>query len=376
MTPIPLSIEGANPLGFLSALGTICLLTDEMMAGGDGVREVRLRWTAGRNPVLIAAGLADGAALVGRLAELARRSAPGEVEAQKEKTARALFEEARRQERKRKDDIKKRRLPRDQRAQALESEHAPLARHAASLRTQWLAARAKAAPDLTVSMGLELKLPSDEFADHCREALANTTMQSRRWVNICASFGVQRTAADRMVATPFALGSASGHQEFLGTASKLMVGCTEDHIRRALLEPWIPTDEGCSFRWDPADDRRYALLAEDPSDDKPKTLWGANRLAFEALRLFTCVVGRDGIATVGWRQNGDAEVWRWPLWTCELSLPVMFSLVASPDLCRDDAESRQRLRARGVFTVFQTRRITVGNAPNQKMNFTPAVPIW
>jgi hypothetical protein len=55
---------------------------------------------------------------------------------------------------------------------------------------------------------------------------------------------------------------------------------------------------------------------------------------------------------------------------------VISTILAGRDIWRDDPESRRRLRARGVFAVFQTRRIAVGRAPNQKLNFTPVVPVW
>lgn len=376
MTPIPLTIDGGNPLGFLTALGAVCLLADEQT--GPNAHAIRLHWTAARRPILTADLMDDGVALVKRVAELAQRPAPGAVEAQKEKTTRATFEEARRQERRKREEIKKRRLPRDQRKAVLEAEHAPLAQHAASLRTQWRAARARAVPDPSVSVGLDLNVTSVEFLEHCRDAVDAATPASRRWADLCVSFGVGvEDTAKRMEATPFALVGGSGHQHFLGTAGDLMVACREEHFDKALLVPWVPTDDGSSFRWDPDDDRRYALRAEDPTaGNKPKTLWGANRLAFEALRLFPCVRGRDGIATVGWRHDRESDVWRWPIWSCDLSLAVIASLVASRDVWDESGEARRRLRARGVFSVFQTRRITVGKAPTQKVNFTPAVPVW
>lgn len=376
MTPILLATDGANPLGFLATLGATCLLTDDTHPEREGALEVRLHWTAARNPVLTAEGLNDGTALVQRLAKLARRPAVDDAKANQEKQARADFENARQKERNKRTEIKKRRLPRDARNKAFEAEHVPLARQAASLRTQWLAVLANATPDRAVSMALDLSVTPDEFSEHCHDALGAATLRSRRWVDLCASFGVGG-AGKRMEATPFALISGSGRQWFLDTAGKLMVECSVEHIRRALFGPWLPEDETCSFRWDPDDDRRYALLADDPtaSNNKPKTLWGANRLAFEALRLFPCVRGRSGPATAGWRHDGDSEVWRWPLWSCDLSPAVIPSLIAS-EIWRDDPESRRRLRGRGVFTVFQTRRIVVGKAPTQKLNFAPAVPIW
>jgi hypothetical protein len=375
MKPIPLAIDGANPLGFLAALGAAQLLAERK--GEKGPPDVRLSWNEARQPVLVAPGVEDGEALIALLADLARRPAADTTALETEKKARTVFEGARREERKKRDEIKKRRLPRDQRKAALDTEHAPLAQAAAKLRAEWRAARAKAAPDLTVSMGLDLNVKSEEFADHCRDALDATTPASRRWIDFCACFGVE-SANERMDSTRFALISGSGHQHFLGTAGDLMVACTADHLRNALFGSWAATDDGSSFRWDPDDDRRYALLADDPtaSGNKPKTIWGANRLAFEALRLFPCMRGRAGASTVGWRRDGESDVWRWPLWACNLSPAVISSVLASRDMWRDEPESRRRLRARGVFAVFQTRRIAVGSAPNQKLNFTPSVPVW
>jgi hypothetical protein len=375
MKPIPLNVDGANPLGFLTAVGLVRLLSEKK--GERGAPDVRLSWTESRRPVVLAQGVADGAALVGLIADLASRPAPDVTAVGAEKEVRSTFEEARRQERKKREEIRKRRLPRDKRKEAMAAEHAPLATLAARLRSEWRTARAKAAPDVTVSMGLDLNVKSEEFVEHCRDALDAATPLSRRWVDFCACFGTEN-ASERMAATPFALISGSGHQHFLGTAGDLMVACTDDHFRRALLDMWTATDDGSSFRWDPDDDRRYALLADDPtaSGNKPKTIWGANRLAFEALRLFPCMRARTGPATVGWRHDGESDVWRWPLWACNLSPAVISSILASRDIWRDDPETRRRLRARGVFAVFQTRRITVGRAPNQKVNLTPSVPVW
>lgn len=375
MRPIPLNVDGANPLGFLAALGAVQLLAERETA--EQPPHIRLKWTEARKPVLVAQGIDDSDALVQLIADLARWPAPDTATVETEKAVRSRFEEARRKERKKRDEIRRRRLPRDQRKAALEVEHGPLAHEASTLRAEWRTARAKAAPDTTVSMGLDLNVKSEEFSDHCRDALAAATAARRRWVDFCGCFGTE-SANERMDATPFALVNGSGHQHFLGTAGDLMISCTADHFRRALLAAWAATDDGSSFRWDPDDDRRYALLADDPtaSGNKPKTIWGANRLAFEALRLFPCMRARTGAATVGWRRDRGSEVWRWPLWSCSLSPGVISSVLASGDIWRDEPESRRRLRARGVFAVFQTRRITVGKAPNQKLNFTPAVPVW
>ena len=79
---------------------------------------------------------------------------------------------------------------------------------------------------------------------------------------------------------------------------------------------------------------------------------------------------------LGWRTIDEEEVWRWPLWSCDLAPQVFSSILASGDLWRDEPDARARLRTRGVFAVYQGRRLTVGRAPNQKLNLTPAVPVW
>lgn len=375
MKPISLSVDGANPLGFLAAVGLVRLLSEKRSE--KDAPDVRLRWTESRRPVVFAPGVEDGRALVALVADLAKRAAPGEAEVEAEKRAQSAWRAAREKADEKAREIKRRRLPRNQRKAAFEVEHAPLVEEREKLRAEWRVCRAKAAPDLAVSMGLDLNVTPEEFSSHCCEALDASTPTSRRWVDFCASFGADN-ARDRIDATPFSLISGSGQQWFLDTAGKLMVACSVEHFQKALLDSWVAEDDLYSFRWDPDDDRRYALLADDPtaSGNKPKTIWGANRLAFEALCLFPCMRARTGPATVGWRHDGESYVWRWPLWACNLSPAVISSILASRDIWSDDPESRRRLRARGVFAVFQTRRITVGRTPNHKFNFTPSVPVW
>ncbi|MBZ0252154.1 MAG: hypothetical protein K8I02_02345, partial [Candidatus Methylomirabilis sp.] len=111
MKPIPLNVDGANPLGFLTAVGVVRLLSEKR--GERHVPDVRLGWAESRRPVLLAQGLQDGAALVGLIADLASRPAPDANAVAAEKKARTIFEEARRKERRKREEILKRRLPRN-----------------------------------------------------------------------------------------------------------------------------------------------------------------------------------------------------------------------------------------------------------------------
>ena len=68
------------------------------------------------------------------------------------------------------------------------------------------------------------------------------------------------------------------------------------------------------MRWDPAEDRRYALLDRDPTatGNKPRTVWIANLLAYHALAWFPSAPTARGLLTTGWDRSGEA--FTWPLW--------------------------------------------------------------
>ena len=148
-----------------------------------------------------------------------------------------------------------------------------------------------------------------------------------------------------MLASPWVLVNGSGHQDFLSSVEELMVACTPEHFRQALFGPWNPQDEKYSLRLDAVDDRRYALMDRDPtsSNNKPRTLWGANRLAFEALRFFPAMPVRGGMGVRAWKSsNGNWQEncrVRWPLWRQPVGVASIQSLLGLRDLWLEDAEA-------------------------------------
>ncbi|MCU0635844.1 MAG: hypothetical protein MUE41_13295 [Gemmatimonadaceae bacterium] len=131
---------------------------------------------------------------------------------------------------------------------------------------------------------------------------------------------VKRNDPETVEPTPFCLMFGQGHQHFLERLA--MVGTStpdESALARALFEPWRYEDEGVSFRWDPSEDRRYALQAGDPSKAKHKigTVAGANRLAVLGLASHAAVpiVRRLGVVGSWSRGVGRTRTvgYRWPL---------------------------------------------------------------
>lgn len=130
-----------------------------------------------------------------------------------------------------------------------------------------------------------------------------------------------------------------------------------------------------SLRWDPLEDQRYALRWHNPSGDKdkhaPKTMLGANALALEALVLFPTAPRPGGLTTTGFSRIDRKEFFTWPIWEQPVSPETLRSLLSLPEI-HEEKPPRRTLSARGIVEIYRCERI----APNKYYkNFAPAVPI-
>lgn len=153
----------------------------------------------------------------------------------------------------------------------------------------------------------------------------------------------------------------AGHQHFLAFARTLASETSRTDLDRCLLAVWDYADPGPSLRFDPIDDRRYALRADDPAASSSahpiRTMRAANALAVEGLRVLPVVPSRRGGRTTLFDGAGGAPTVRWPVWERPVTRDAVASLLA--------AGARS---AAGVAAVYESRRLTIG-----KMRvFTPA----
>lgn len=150
-----------------------------------------------------------------------------------------------------------------------------------------------------------------------------------------------------------------------------------DHLRRTLFHPWDYADalDNQSLHLDPSEDRRHAYQWNQPSGDpdrkKSGGMLGANRLAIEAMPLFTSLPEGDTLRTIGFTGNRSTDPrWTWPIWSAGISLAVVRSLLLLTELQQEALKPAEvaAMRARGVVAAYRTYRIVVGKTPN----FTPA----
>ena len=377
--------RGDNPLGFLTALGALVTLEDAGHGAALGWRGVTPRLLVKFNSVLSDLPEAEEGrrrVLAEILHKLLRRER-GES-AEKVEQAKKEMERAKTAVKKKHEEIRKRKLDRVALKKARELELEPLEQVLKEKTEAFKEHLAGSAADPSVTLGKNLTEANARLIAHAAAACERCSTADRRWADLAAAYGVADPAVpgEWMTASPWALVSGSGHQDFLSSAEQLMFDCAPAHLSRALFGPWEPQDEKYSLRLDTADDRRYALMDRDPtaSGNKPLTLWGANRLAFEALRFFPAMPARGGMAVRGWRAiGGDWQEGcrvRWPLWGEPVGVAVVQSLLGLPDLWLEETRAAARLRGRGVHAVMESRRIAIGQGANRKYNLTPAAAVW
>jgi hypothetical protein len=190
--------------------------------------------------------------------------------------------------------------------------------------------------------------------------------------------------ADPIAPTPLCLLFGQGHQHFLerlrkvpseaappqrGKGKAAVQLSAEECLSEALFAPWHRSDSTFSFRWDPEEDVRYALMAGDPADQTYKygTQHGANRLAAVGLAVLTIVpetrAGRIRSSVLGGSSGRDGFSFTWPIWKEPATLSAIRSMLGHPDLLKVNGLSHL-----GVDHALTAKRISVGKF----MNFTRA----
>jgi hypothetical protein len=363
-------LDGANPLGFLAALGTLVTLNRR------GETRVRLRWKRVHTwvPVLEGVSSPGKAELADSLADALRGRRVSPDAEQRRAAAQKAMEAAKTAIKKKREEIRKRGLSRSERAEVLERELRPLEQDYHQKRERWLEALRQAVSRPELALGKRIDCKPEEYREYAADFLTGAGHADREALDLLAAFGNDACCEQRseaIEATPFCFTTGSGHQFFLETVRKLIDQVTAERVQMVLFHPWEYRDPRFSMRWDPVEDKRYALLDSDPGPTGARTVWMANLLAYRALTLFPAAPTRRGLAAAGWNLEEDPPTFTWPLWEFAATLDSIRTLIRLPELTRKRPD-RSLLRARGISAVYRAQRVEVGRGSNRKLNFTPA----
>jgi len=230
----------------------------------------------------------------------------------------------------------------------------------------------------------DLTMKTSDYRRALINAQAGARPDERRDVDFLSAFGSEAVETryngkptGQIADTALRTMSGAGHQHFLATMRTFVADTGPEQLDKALFDTWRYDDplQNHSMRWDPADDNRYALRWANPSGDRERningSMWGANRLAIEALPLFPCLpVGRR-LETTGFRNTrGQPTRFTYPIWEGPLDMDSVASLVSLQAL-QDETPDRRLLATLGVVEVFRCERITQG----KYRNFTPSRPV-
>ena len=365
------ALDGSNPLGFLAALGTLVTLRKAGQPHAQLGWQRRVHW----RPVLHGLSLCDSHKVADTVSGALRGT---KVAAQYEKereSAQRAFDAAKKALKDKKAEIKKRKLKGAARKAAYAEEVAPLEQVSNEKRDAWLAALKQCVSSEELALGRHIDCTSDEYRKHALSLIQTASQEHREASDFLAAFGSDAIVEKngRIRGTPFCFITGSGHQYFLDTVRQLIEQVNTERVYRALFLPWEYRDEKLSMRWDPVEDRRYALMDRDPtaSDNRTRTVWIANLLAYRGLVLFSAAPTLRGLETTGWIERKSKPVFTWPIWEEPLSSEVIKSLLQLQELYTAELD-RSSLRTRGIVAIFRSQRIQVGDPPLYKINFTPA----
>ncbi|MGH9816215.1 MAG: type I-G CRISPR-associated helicase/endonuclease Cas3g, partial [Candidatus Acidiferrales bacterium] len=236
-------VDGANPLGFLAAVGALVVLHQA------GHRESRMAWR--RNglawrPHLTGLRTDDQTLLSELLAENLRAASVSEKADEKRKEAEQLFAQKKKEIKDKRDEIKKRGLRGKERKQALEEEVAPFERELEVLRRTWLEALHQSVARPELALGKNIDCTEPEYRAIAEPLLVGACYSDRESLDLLAAFcsvgclheSPAKRKDGKLAPTPFSFISGSGHQNFLDTAGMLLQSVSPKRVESLLFASW------------------------------------------------------------------------------------------------------------------------------------------
>jgi len=223
------------------------------------------------------------------------------------------------------------------------------------------------------SLDKKLPFPASRLREEARCAASAASAQNRERADTVAALGVEvycddegnfKDTAFRMVRA----GDSAG-QGFLAYGKRILESTTAQQLQRAATEVWRHEDAQCALRWDPAEDRGYALQWRDPSKVGALSVKGGNCLALAAMPLFPTAPVKGEAETTGFglKQSKNSS-FTWPIWERALSLDTVRSVLGLPALQRAQPRTAE-LACRGIVAAYRCDRIMTSTYYS---NFTPA----
>lgn len=202
----------------------------------------------------------------------------------------------------------------------------------------------------------DLKSPPAIFAGFLTKCVHHWSRGDDEAAAYAAAFGTSVAIDSKGNTKPTAFHFTAAQQQFLGAVRLIRASVTLAWIKQALFEG-DADQPGPNLRWDPAAERNWALMANNPSNEGTRVSAPLEWLAFRGLPLFPTFPIGTRIVTTAISGRGEDMQFSWPLWSCAIDVHTARSVLTMPM----PARSKDRL-ARGIFATCASsiRRSTQG----------------
>lgn len=145
-----------------------------------------------------------------------------------------------------------------------------------------------------------------------------------------------------------------------------------EKLRQAIEKDWLYSDDQCALRWDPSEDKPYAVQWRNPSKIGALSEKGANCLALFGMVCFPVIPVKNHVETTGFGlKKPKQSSLTWPIWRNPINLNVALSLLSLSALQREQP-NKLELASLGIAAAYRCNRVMTST---YYANFTPSLRV-
>lgn len=173
----------------------------------------------------------------------------------------------------------------------------------------------------------DLKCPPEQFRQFAQSAIQEWLTGSEESTGYAAAYATTAIPDRSGKTKPTAFHFTAGQQQFLHVVECLRASVTMEWAANALFEV-NSARPGPNLRWDPASDRKRALMASNPTVEPTSSCAPLEWLAFRALPAFPAYPRGNHVRTTGVACRGGSSALTWPLWSRPYALSLVKRMLA------------------------------------------------
>jgi hypothetical protein len=225
----------------------------------------------------------------------------------------------------------------------------------------------------TWSIDRRLPFEACVLRQNALDAVRTTSRTCRQRADNLASFGVdcfagEDGAFEKTDLCMVRAGDSAG-QGMTAYGKRIIETIRPEQLQQAIETSWFYNDEQCALRWDPGEDKPYAVQWRNPSKIGALSEKGANCLALFGMACFPVIPVKSQAETTGFGlKKPKQSSFTWPIWNVPINLSTACSLLALSALQKEQPDRRE-LSSLGVGAVYRCDRVMTST---YYANFTPS----